>query len=59
MLVLGGRDPFFDGEASLERWAAAFTGNCELFYVPRLPHVVPSDAESVARMMDFVRSPGD
>lgn len=54
MLVMGGRDPFFDGEASLEKWAGAFAGQSTLVYDPMLGHAVPSQPESVARLMDFV-----
>ena len=56
LLVIGGRDPFFDGEASLSSWAAAFTGQSELFFVPELGHRMPSDPPGVERMMGFVRA---
>jgi hypothetical protein len=56
LLVTGGRDPFFDGEASLSRWAEAFKGPSELYFAPELGHKVPSDPSGVARMMEFVRA---
>ena len=58
LLVTGGKDPFFEGDASLKKWAAAFENESELLFVPDLGHEVPGDAESVRRMMDFVRAHG-
>lgn len=58
LLMVGGKDPFFDGEESLHKWAAAFEGESELLFVPDVGHEVPTDPVSVARMMDFVRAHG-